>query len=163
MAGEDYESLKANYKCMLAIVLVSLSPFQYGIDFGLIGGIQAMIVRCFQTDSAESMADYIERSQPFMEIFGYKDPKSAVGYNISPTFQQLIGSLMTLGAFIASGLSGPLAQILGRKSCLWIACVMCCVSDAIMMGSTSVGGLYLARLLIGLSNGQTSIHDVTEL
>ena len=100
MAGTDYESLRANWKCMLAIVLVSLSPFQYGIDFGLIGGIQAMI--------------------PFMAIFGYKDPKSPVGYNISPQFQQLIGSLMTLGAFIASGFSGPLAQILGRKSCLWV-------------------------------------------
>lgn len=45
MAGKNYDSLKANWKCMLAIVLVSLSPFQYGIDFGLIGGIQAMIVR----------------------------------------------------------------------------------------------------------------------
>ena len=28
---------------MLACILVSLSPFQYGVDFGLIGGIQAMI------------------------------------------------------------------------------------------------------------------------
>lgn len=67
-----------------------------------------------------------------MAIFGYPDPKSPVGYNITPQFQQLIGSLMTLGAFIASGFSGPLAQFLGRKTCLWIACIMCCVSDAIM-------------------------------
>ena len=28
---------------MLACILVSMSPFQYGIDFGLIGGMQAMI------------------------------------------------------------------------------------------------------------------------
>lgn len=55
MAGKDYESLRANYKCMLAIVLVSLSPFQYGIDFGLIGGIQAMIVRSVQTHLSESL------------------------------------------------------------------------------------------------------------
>jgi MFS transporter, SP family, sugar:H+ symporter len=89
-----------------------------------------------------------------MEVFGYKDPQSPIGWNISTQFQQLIGSLMTLGAFIASGLSGPLAQFLGRKACLWIACLMCCVSDAIMMGTTSVGGLYFARLLIGLSNGR---------
>lgn len=160
MAGKDYESLRANYKCMLAIVLVSLSPFQYGIDFGLIGGIQAMIVRDSNISYRESMAEHIKHFQPFMAIFGYKDPKSPVGYNISPTFQQLIGSLMTLGAFVASGFSGPLAQILGRKSCLWIACVMCCVSDAIMMGTTSVGGLYFARLLIGLSNGRLCIQAV---
>ena len=28
---------------MLACILVSMSPFQYGIDFGLIGGMQAMV------------------------------------------------------------------------------------------------------------------------
>ena len=35
--------LWSNWKCMLACLLVSMSPFQYGIDFGLIGGMQAMI------------------------------------------------------------------------------------------------------------------------
>lgn len=92
-----------------------------------------------------------------MMVFGYKDPESPVGYNITTEFQQLIGSLMTLGAFIASGLTGPLAQFLGRRTCLWIACIMCCVSDVIMMATTSIGGLYFARLLIGLSNGQLHV------
>lgn len=35
-------SLKENWKCILACTLVSMSPFQYGLDFGLIGGLQAM-------------------------------------------------------------------------------------------------------------------------
>ena len=35
--------LVSNWKCMLACILVSLSPFQYGMDFGLIGGMQAMV------------------------------------------------------------------------------------------------------------------------
>lgn len=35
--------LWANRKAMFAILLVSMCPFQYGLDFGLIGGIQAMI------------------------------------------------------------------------------------------------------------------------
>jgi SP family sugar:H+ symporter-like MFS transporter len=34
--------LLENWKCLLACTLVSMSPFQYGIDFGLIGGLQAM-------------------------------------------------------------------------------------------------------------------------
>lgn len=67
--------------------------------------------------------------------------------------QQLIGSLMTLGAVIASGLAGPLAWKLGRRHCIWLASLMCCVSNAIMMGTTSIGALYFARLLIGLANG----------
>ena len=34
--------LKDHWKCLLAVTLVSMSPFQYGIDFGIIGGLQAM-------------------------------------------------------------------------------------------------------------------------
>jgi hypothetical protein len=35
--------LKEHWKCLAACTLVSLCPFQYGIDFGLIGGLQAMV------------------------------------------------------------------------------------------------------------------------
>jgi hypothetical protein len=34
--------LLENWKCLIACTLVSMSPFQYGIDFGAIGGLQAM-------------------------------------------------------------------------------------------------------------------------
>ena len=117
---------------MLALVLVSMSPFQYGVDFGLIGGIQAMV--------------------GFLEIFGHR-ANTPIGWNISTGRQQLISSLMTLGAVIASGMAGPLAWKLGRKTCLWIACVLCAASDVIMMTTTSIGALYAGRLLIGLANG----------
>ncbi|KAI4729220.1 MFS transporter [Aureobasidium sp. EXF-10728] len=43
MATRKEDSLLANWKCMLAVLIVSMSPFQYGIDYGLIGGIQAMV------------------------------------------------------------------------------------------------------------------------
>lgn len=43
MVRGNPESLVASKKCMFAILLVSMSPFQYGVDFGLIGGIQAMV------------------------------------------------------------------------------------------------------------------------
>ena len=118
---------------MLAVILVSMSPFQYGVDFGPIGGMQAMI--------------------GFLQIFGYRDPASPIGWNISVEAQRLISSLMTLGAVIASGMAGPLAWKLGRKSCLWIACFLCAVSDIIMMTTSSLGALYAGRLLIGLANG----------
>jgi len=36
------KGLLENWKCLLACTLVSMSPFQYGIDFGAIGGLQAM-------------------------------------------------------------------------------------------------------------------------
>jgi len=37
------ESWKAHWKCFVACGVVVLSPFQYGVDFGLIGGLQAMV------------------------------------------------------------------------------------------------------------------------
>ena len=43
-AGTDEKySIKDHWKCLAACTLVSLCPFQYGIDFGLIGGLQAMV------------------------------------------------------------------------------------------------------------------------
>lgn len=40
---ETKESWKAHWKCFVACGVVVLSPFQYGVDFGLIGGLQAMV------------------------------------------------------------------------------------------------------------------------
>ena len=40
---EEKYSIKDHWKCLAACTLVSLCPFQYGIDFGLIGGLQAMV------------------------------------------------------------------------------------------------------------------------
>jgi len=131
--GTGDESLRANWKCLVACGLVSMASFQYGIDFGLIAGLQAM--------------------PGFLKIYGYREPKSPSGWNISTERQQLISSLMTLGAIIGAGASGPLARLMGRKACLWSACVLCAAADAIMMGTTSIGGMYAGRLIIGLANG----------
>jgi len=133
MAQVKDDSLGRHWKCILACVLVSMSPFQYGVDFGLIGGMQAMV--------------------GFLKVFGYVDPATPIGYNISTGAQQLISSLMTLGAFVGSLAAGPMAVTLGRKPCLWIACILCFVANSIMMGTTHLNGLYVGRLFIGLANG----------
>ncbi|KAF1836257.1 general substrate transporter [Decorospora gaudefroyi] len=126
-------SLLSNWKCLMACTLVSMSPFQYGIDFGAIGGLQAM--------------------RGFLEVFGHPDPASPTGYNISPDRQQLISSLMTLGAFLSSSTAGIFATKMGRRQCLWMASVLCCVSNVVMMATTNIAGLYMGRLLIGVANG----------
>ncbi|EOA90375.1 hypothetical protein ACJQWK_07847 [Exserohilum turcicum] len=125
--------LLSNWKCLSACTLVSMSPFQYGIDFGAIGGLQAM--------------------RGFLEVFGHPDPTSPTGYNISTSRQQLISSLMTLGAFLSSSCAGVLATKLGRRQCLWLASALCCVSNIVMMTTTNIAGLYIGRLLIGIANG----------
>jgi MFS family permease len=60
---------------------------------------------------------------------------------------------MTLGAFISSSLAGFVAAKLGRRICLWMACLLCAVANIIMMTTTHIGPLYAGRFLIGLANG----------
>lgn len=60
---------------------------------------------------------------------------------------------MTLGAFISSGLAGVAAKKLGRRSCLALAAVTCCVANILMMATENIGALYTGRLVIGLANG----------
>jgi SP family sugar:H+ symporter-like MFS transporter len=110
-----------------------MSPFQYGIDFGAIGGLQAM--------------------PGFLQVFGHPDPSLPVGYNISTERQQLISSLMMLGAFLSSSCAGVIATKLGRKHCLWMASTLCCVSNIVMITTKNIAGLYMGRLMIGIANG----------
>jgi MFS family permease len=86
-------------------------------------------------------------------VFGYEDPSLPGGWNISTERQQLISSLMTLGAFLSSSIAGPIATVLSRKWTVWIASGLCIVSNLIMMLTTNIAGLYAGRLLLGLANG----------
>jgi predicted MFS family arabinose efflux permease len=89
----------------------------------------------------------------FLRIFGHEAPETPLGWNLSTERQQLISSLMTLGAFLSSGTAGVPSKKLGRRTCILIACVACVVSNIIMMATTSIGALYFGRLLNGLANG----------
>ncbi|GAB1315359.1 Major facilitator-type transporter ecdD (Fragment) [Madurella fahalii] len=126
-------TIKQHWKCLAACTLLSMCPFQYGLDFGLIGGLQAMV--------------------GFLRVFGYEDPNLRGGWNISTERQQLISSLMTLGAFLSSSTAGPIASIMGRKMTVWLSSVFCIVSNVIMMATTNIAGLYAGRLLLGIANG----------
>lgn len=86
-------------------------------------------------------------------MFGYEDPSVPGGWNLSTERQQLISSLMTLGAFISSSSAGPIALFMGRKLAVWTASVLCIVSNVIMMATTNIAGLYAGRFLLGLANG----------
>lgn len=133
--AEDKVTIRANWRVFVACGIIILSPFQYGIDFGLIGGLQAM--------------------PGFLKVFGHPAPHllPKIGWNLSPIRQQLISSLMTLGAFVSSVGAGPAAARLSRRSCLWIASVICCVSNVMMMATEDINVLYVGRLMNGLANG----------
>jgi MFS family permease len=56
---------------------------------------------------------------------------------------------MTIGTFISSLLVGPFSSKFGRRAGLWSAAVLNFVATGIMLGTTSIGALYFARLMLG--------------
>ena len=120
--------LWSHIKCLAICFIVTVATFQYGLDYALVGGFMAM--------------------PGFLEVYGYYDAETQK-WAIDPTVQQLISSLMTIGTFVGSLLVGPFSVKLGRKYGLWAASLLNAVATAIMLGTTSVGALYFARLLLG--------------
>ncbi|KAH8897653.1 MFS transporter [Thozetella sp. PMI_491] len=137
--------LRSHLKCVLICFIATISTFQYGLDYAVIGGFLSM--------------------EGFLQVFGYHDAKLNK-WNIDPTVQQLISSLMVIGTFVSSLAVGPFSQRYGRKLGLWVACLINFVATGIMLGSTSLGALYFARFLLGISVGwfltfsQVYVHEV---
>ncbi|KAI3323485.1 general substrate transporter [Xylariaceae sp. AK1471] len=125
-------SLWANRKCLAICAIVAIANMQYGLD-SVVNGFQAM--------------------PGFLKVFGYPDPNQPGGYGIDGTFQRLIGSLLTLGAFFSSLVAGAFAHYFGRKVALWSACALNAVACIIQISATSKVAIYIGRLFLGLSNG----------
>ncbi|KAF2791645.1 MFS transporter [Melanomma pulvis-pyrius CBS 109.77] len=137
--------VRSHAKCLTICSVATIATFQYGLDYALVGGFLSM--------------------PGFLEVYGYYDEVRGK-WNIDPTVQQLISSLMTVGTFVSSMLVGPFSQKFGRKAGLWTAALVNFVATAIMMATTSVGALYFARFLLGMSVGwfltfsQIYVHEV---
>ncbi|KAI1180022.1 MFS transporter [Nemania sp. FL0916] len=137
--------VRSHTKCILICFIATVSTFQYGLDYALIGGFLSM--------------------PGFLKVYGYYDTELDT-WNINPTVQQLISSLMTIGTLIGSVLVGPFSSKFGRKPGLWSAALLNFVATAIMLGTTNIGALYFARLLLGVSVGwfltfsQLYVHEV---
>ena len=106
-----------------------------------------MSLLCF-ADSQDTLDSRASSMPGFLEVYGYYDT-NAQSWAIDPTVQQLISSLMTIGTFVSSLLVGPFSSKFGRRVGLWSASLLNFVATAIMLGSTSLGALYFARLLLG--------------
>ncbi|KAI3333145.1 general substrate transporter [Ustulina deusta] len=126
-------SLWANRKCLAICAIVAVANMQYGLDSVIVGSLQA--------------------TPGFLEVFGYPDPNQPGGYGIDGTFQRLIGSLLTLGAFLSSLVAGVFAHYFGRKAALWSACLLNAIACIIQISTASKAAIYIGRLILGLANG----------
>ena len=120
--------IRSHKKCLAICCVITVSSFQYGLDYALVGGFMAM--------------------PGFLKVFGYYD-EAAGEWAIDPTVQQLISSLMTIGTFVGSLLIGPFSSKFGRKMGLWSASLLNLIATAIMIGTTNLGALYFSRLVLG--------------
>ncbi|KIW84631.1 hypothetical protein Z517_00019 [Fonsecaea pedrosoi CBS 271.37] len=119
-------------KCLAICVVATMATFQYGLDYALVGGFLSM--------------------PGFLEVFGYYSEELGT-WNIDPTVQQLISSLMTIGTFVSSLLVGPFSAKFGRRHGLWAATLLNFVATSIQLGTRSKAALYVARLILGISVG----------
>lgn len=139
-ADADSPSLKItrdsywdNRKGIALCLLLNMAAFEYGLDQGMINGFQAM--------------------PGFLLDFGYKDPALPGGLGISTTVQQLMGSLVSLGMFFSTLVSGWVCDKIGRKGGLLVGLLLIVVSTTVQMAAINFGGLYSGRILLGLANG----------
>lgn len=124
--------IRSHRKCLAICFIVTVSSFQYGLDYALVGGFLAM--------------------PGFLKQFGYYNAKTKA-WAIDPTVQQLISSLMTIGTFVGSLLVGPFSSKFGRRHGLWAASIINFLATAVMIGTTNLGALYFARFILGISVG----------
>ncbi|RDL39919.1 uncharacterized protein BP5553_04259 [Venustampulla echinocandica] len=136
--------VRSHWQCLTICFFMTLSTFQYGLDYALIGGFLSM--------------------PGFLEVYGYYDPKLKK-WNIDATVQQLMSSFVTIGTFVGSLLVGPISSRFGRKHGLWAASILNAIAAIIMISTTNLGAMYAARLILGVAVGwfftfaQMYIHE----
>ena len=136
-------------------------PCQWDCDFGIFPIWRRFWTHWRLTSHAwisrgifiDELSSYEPLKLILLKVFGFRAPKTPLGWNLTTDRQQLLSSLMTLGAFVSSGGAGFMAIKLGRKQCLWIGCVLCFISNIIMMTTEDIHTLYGGRFLNGLANG----------
>jgi sugar porter (SP) family MFS transporter len=133
ISKERNTPLLANWRCLLICCIMSMANCQYGFDTAAVAGFQAMI--------------------GFLKVFGYKDPKLPLGWNIKTKPQQLISSFLNVGTIIGTILTAPFAHKFGRKPAIWVAAAVSFVASGVQIGTSSLGGLYAGRIILGLANG----------
>ncbi|EXJ53382.1 uncharacterized protein A1O5_13371 [Cladophialophora psammophila CBS 110553] len=122
-----------NRKVLAVSCFVNFAAFEYGLDQGTVNGFQAM--------------------PGFLMVFGYRNPALPGGLGITTTVQQLITSLVALGMLVSSLACGPLMHRTGRRAGISIGCAFAIISATVQIVTTTVSGLYVGRLLLGLGNG----------
>ena len=85
-----------------------------------------------------------------------KDKDNPTGFSIPTSRKSLITSILSAGTFLGALAGGAVAEYIGRRLAILLACLIFSIGVAIQVGTTSVGGLIAGRLVAGLGVGGVS-------
>jgi len=111
----------------------------FGYDTGVISGIKVMC--------------------DWLETFGKHNPSAyntCNGYGISSSTESLVVSILSAGTFFGALLGAPIADILGRKWGVVVACLVFSVGVAMQAGSLGIPLFVVGRIFAGLGVGIVS-------
>ncbi|BCS27701.1 uncharacterized protein APUU_60749S [Aspergillus puulaauensis] len=124
-------------------IFIALAQFQYGYDSAAVSGFQSM--------------------PGFLKVFGYLDPGTALGYNISTSVQTLVQSLMQVGGLLSCLVIFKYGAYISNKGGLWAGSAFSVLAIILQISSTHLGALYAGRLFLGISNGLFLTYSATYL
>lgn len=111
-----------------------------------------------------SIAD-MQAMPGFLAVSGFPDKTATFGHAIDPTVQQLINSLVSIGAFVSCAAIGPAGRVLSRRWTLLVGVLLNYLGVILMIVAKNPGQLYAGRLIIEFANGlfdalpQLYIHE----
>lgn len=111
----------------------------YGYDSGYISGVLGM----------DYVKEHLGEDVP-------KDKDNPTGFSIPTSRKSLITSILSAGTFLGALAGGAIAEYIGRRLAILLACLIFSIGVAIQVGTTSVGGLIAGRLVAGLGVGGVS-------
>jgi SP family sugar:H+ symporter-like MFS transporter len=85
-----------------------------------------------------------------------KDKDNPTGFVIPTSRKSLITSILSAGTFFGALAGGSVAEWIGRRLAILLACFIFSVGVAVQVGTTSVSGLIAGRLIAGLGVGGVS-------
>ncbi|KZT27740.1 MFS monosaccharide transporter [Neolentinus lepideus HHB14362 ss-1] len=127
---------------LAGILMTSFAAFGgilFGYDTGVISGIKVMC--------------------DWLETFGKHNPSAyntCNGYGISSSTESLVVSILSAGTFFGALLGAPIADIVGRKWGVVVACLVFAVGVAMQTGSLGIPLFVVGRIFAGLGVGIVS-------
>lgn len=90
--------------------------------------------------------------------FGHAVPveTDASGYIIPSSRKSLITSILSAGTFLGALMGGGIAERIGRRITIMIACLIFAIGVAVQVAAVNVGGLVAGRFIAGLGVGGVS-------